>query len=447
MRSRFVLIVIVVVLVVAAIGFLSSEATRRSQFTTRLSTFSAAPEGGRALYALAERLHLKPGRVTHNLEVIPERGTLVSIAPRASGGSLLSFLFVESAFTEKEVEAIRRWVEQGNTFVLVAETEPELIKAFALSGYQGARWWETLGEELDEEDLPGGRRGSDEAREASRTWPPETVLGTPTVAARGVFSGVQTVEVGRMAPEVRLTSFNTGNETATDDVRGYAPLLVTADGAVVAAQVRVGAGRFVVVRSTWPATNAGLSREDNAVMLTQLIGGHAGSDDAEAGLWFDEYHHGFANDRSLAGYLRDSSLWVVVCQLGFLLLVIGWRVQQRFGFPLPLYEDEMRGSGDYLKAMSHIYRRGGHASHAIAVLLDDLDRRLVDHHRLRPGLAGDALVRALDNDGHTVVAKRHAALRAEAAALLAGRRVRDGALIELTSKIATFTESMTGGRV
>ncbi len=444
MKSRFVLIVIVVVLVVAAVGFLSSEATRRSQFTTRLSTFSAAPEGGRALYALAERLELQPGRVTHNLEVIPESGTLVSIAPRASGGSLLSFLFVESAFTDKEVEAIRRWVEQGNTFVLIAETEPELVKAFALSGNQGPRWWEGLG---DDDDGPAGRRGGDEEPEAARSWPPETILGTPTAAASGVFSGVRTVEVGQRTPEVRFMSFNTGNTEVTEGITGYAPLIVTDAGDVVAAQVAVGAGRFVVLRSTWPATNAGLSREDNAVMLAQLLGAHRGGGDPQAGLWFDEYHHGFANDRSLAGYLRDSSLWVVVCQLGFLLLVIGWRVQQRFGFPLPLYEEEMRGSGDYLKAMSHIYRRGGHASHAVAVMLDDLDRRLVDHHRMRPGLAGDALARALTAEGHIEVAERHATLRAEAGALLSGRRVRDRALIDLTNRIASFTESMTGGRV
>ena len=440
MRARFVLVVISIVLVVAAIGFLSSEATRRSQFTTRLSTFSAAPEGGRALYALAERLALRPGRLTHNLEVIPETGTLVSIAPRASGGSLLSFLFGASAFTDKEVQAVRRWVESGNTFVLIAETEPDLVSAFALSGGVGPRWWDDLADE------PGGRRGADEAREAARKWPPETILATPTVATAAVFEGVETVEVGVSAPEVHLGPWNASNTEQTDGVHGYAPLLVTVDGKVVAAQVRVGAGRFVVVRSSWPATNAGLSREDNAVMLAQLLSGQRDRG-GDARLWFDEYHHGFANDRSLAGYLRDSSLWVVVCQLGFLLLVIGWRVQQRFGFPLPLYEGELRGSGDYLKAMSHIYRRGGHASHAVGVLLDDLDRRLVEHHRMRPGLSGHALARELEAAGHAESASKLAALRAQSTSLLAGRRVRDAALVELTGKIATFTESMTGGRV
>lgn len=445
MRSRFVLIVVVVVLVVAAIGFLSSEATRRSDFTTRLSTFSAAPEGGRALFTLAQRLNLEPGRVTHNLEVIPEQGTLVSVAPRASGGSLLSFLFVQSAFTEKEVEAIRRWVEDGNTFVLVSETEPELLEAFSLRGDAPDAWEDLL--DLEDEDSPSGRRGLDEAREAARKWPPPTVTGTPTMVSRTRLPGVDTVEVARHAPAVRLGPFRPDAEETTDGIHGYAPLLVTTEGQVVAAEVRVGAGRFIVLRSAWPATNAGLSKENNAILLAHLLSTHRGSGDAERKLWFDEYHHGFANDRSLAGYLRDSSLWVVVCQLGFLLLVIGWRVQQRFGSPLPLYEEEMRGSGDYLKAMSHIYKRGGHAGHAVGVLLDDLDRRLVEHHRLRPGLAGNALAAELETQGHSEVADRLRALRSDAATVLAARRLREGVLVELTRRIASFTESMTGGRV
>jgi hypothetical protein len=250
------------------------------------------------------------------------------------------------------------------------------------------------------------------------------------------------VEVESRSPGVALDSFAESNEDATDGLSGYWPMLTTSEGRVVAAQVRVGAGRFVVLRSTWPATNAGLGREDNALLMVRLLSDHVGAAQPEAGLWFDEFHHGFTNDRSLAAYLRDTSLWVVVGQLAFLLFLVGWRVQRRFGSPLPMYEDELRGSGDYLKAMSQIYRRGGHADHVVAVMLDDLARQLVSHFRLGRGLAGDGLAVQLEEAGHAEAATRLRALRADAERVLARKRVGEKALVRLAQGVAEFIESM-----
>ena len=439
MKLRFALIVAAVVLGVVGVALLGSEASKRSEFTSKLSSYSAAPEGGRALYALAGRLGLEPRRLVHNLEVIPETGTIVSIAPKSGAASFFSFLFSQSAFTDKEVEAIGRWVAEGNTFVLIARNEDELNRGFALSVS------EAVPDALDEDVLPGRRARA--TRREDIDWPPATgAAGLAMPLLRG-FEGVERLEVGHKAGTIKLRDFEGEDEVKTwDRISGYTPLVVAEDGRVVAAEVRCGEGRFVLLTSTYVGTNSGLPKADNALFLVRLLSKTPETPsepgDKDNGLWFDEFHHGFANDRSLAGYLRDSSLWIVVCQLCFLLLAVGWRYQVRFGDPLPLYEEELRGSGDYLKAMSQIYQRGGHNAHALGVLLDDLDRRLVEKYRLRPGLAGDRIAAALADTGQQDVAKQVRSLRQDAARLAAKGRLADRDLVAIARGLSRFTESM-----
>jgi hypothetical protein len=243
---------------------------------------------------------------------------------------------------------------------------------------------------------------------------------------------VSLLEVEEDAPEISLDA--DALEDLDDRIVGYAPLIRTVDGRVVGAEVRSGRGRFVLITSPYMASNTGVREADNALALFRI------ANPSRPDLFFDEFHHGLAHTRSLAGYLRDSALWIAVCQLALALIFLGWRAQQRFGEPLATYEEEARISTDYVRAMSNIYRRGSHHEHALKVLLDDLERTLVNVHRLPPSTAGPAVEAALAAADHHGVAQRLGALRTRALSAAAASRGRANRALAVAQEIATFRD-------
>jgi hypothetical protein len=467
MSARLAVIAAMVFVAVLVVGWLGRESAERSRFTSRLSTWSAAPEGGRALYTLVERLGAKPERVTHNLEVIPEQGVMVSVQPQAPDVFFLLALFGGlQTFTDEEVEAIQAWVAQGNTFVLVSNDELDLPRAFGLEmqwsggAPDAVGFWDALkGAIPDEQGEPeeseeqGEPQASDKGRRGRGTkpikaqgwseWPPKTEEGRVAFGQQPRLAGVGALKIETSAPGVALDEAWLGLDAdeaqdKLEDGDGFAELLVGADGRAVGAEVRRGGGRFVFVGSSYMATNGGLGEADNALALVRLMGVAQGER-----VYFDEFHHGFSHERSLSGYLRDSGLWVLVAQLAVLLGLVGWRLQERFGPSLALFEEEWRGAGDQLKAMSQIYARGGHAKHALGVLLDDLERALVERHRLPRGSAGEELAQALGRQGLGEDAARLRALRARVAGV--GERERgkqEAQVLSLGQEIARWAQAL-----
>lgn len=422
MTSRLVLFLVIVVLLVVGIGFLGSESEKRSEFAGEHSTFSAAPRGGRALMALCDRLGLGPERLMHDLETIPEQGTIVSVAPKSAQGGFLLWLFDPGAYTEEEVEGIQRWVAEGNTFVLIDDGDESLPRAFGLQSLQQ-------------------RSEAQERLDASERspWPPPVTPAVVGMRYLSSFSDVSELEVEERAPEVLLSAFGTSADGDDGEVRvpsGYTPLVRTVDGRTVGAEVSWGRGRFVLLSSTWLATNSGLRQKDNALFMVRLLSSSPGK------LYFDEFHHGFAYQRSLSNYLKDSSLWIVVCQILLLIVLIAWRTSSRFGPPLPMFEQEQRGSGDYVRAMSLIYQRGGHDRHAVEVMLDDLDRQLVERYRLPGEHRGERLLEALAQQGEVEMAGRVQSARREAWMAIGDGRRRKRLVLGVTRRLAELIEQV-----
>lgn len=435
MSARAVALLLLLALCAGAIWALGRASTERSSFTAQLSSWSAAPRGGRALFLLAQRARLQPERLQHNLEVIPERGVIVSVQPASGAASMLAALFLGlSPFTDDEVEAIGRWVEEGNTFLLIADSADELYQGFGLrlERAQGG---------FEEEELAERRARRRVVGQLEGRWPPPLADAWPALPALAPLDGVAQARVNAQAPEIALEDawWRAEGAASPGPEDGYTPLLVTEEGRVVAAQVRRGAGRFVAVSAPYLASNSGLADGDNALFLLNII-----DVNGEGGLYFDEYHHGFRDERGLAGYLRESGLWIVVAQLGFLLSLVGWRARRRFGAPLPWFEDEARGAGDYLKAMSQIYRRGGHGPHALEILWADLERRLAARYRLPAELSGEPLLEALARAGQPDLAARARALRGEVERARGGKKIKEEALLSAARAVSALAAEIPG---
>ncbi len=432
MTGRMTLLVLGVLLLVLAAAFLGAESEDRSAFTGRYTSFSAAPDGARALWALSERLGYQPERTMANFEALPGEGTLLCVEPQPLATGLLALFFGAGTFSDSEVESVQRWVEEGNTLVMVASGENELHEAFSalLHAPPGG---DPLAEPTPE--TPEGEEPT-----PARAWPPPLALATPALSPLASLQGVAQVRVEAQAPAVLLRSVHVGEDEEEAWPTGWTPLLRDAAGRVHAAEVRRGAGRVIFLSSPYLVTNRGLRDEDNAVLLARLLRPERGR------LYIDEFHHGFRQERGLSSYLRDSSLWLAVCQLLLLLLFLGWRVSSRFGPPLGFYEEEARGSGDYVRAMSRIYAQGRHDQHALQVLLDDLGRACVERFKLPGEARGEGLASALEQAGQGGVAAQVRPLLAEIDQLAAAKRRRPARTLAVAARLARLIAELRGQR-
>lgn len=188
-----------------------------------------------------------------------------------------------------------------------------------------------------------------------------------------------------------------------DSSRSVVPLLETETDEVVALEMAMGKGRVIAFSDVRPLTNQFVKADAGAATIFARAAAEAG-----AGVSFDEYHHGYRRDGSVAGatfrFLAGTPLGRAIVQLGIaglgLLLLAG----ARFGSPTPPAAARRRNSLEHVDALAAAYRRAGAHHTARNLLLDGFLRRL--------GESGRPVQReqALDTVARAVPAGRRASL-------------------------------------
>lgn len=351
MRDRFPLLVLGSLLLAGVLGAFLVRGAQRGGFADPLSTFRAEPDGARALYLLAQEsglpvargmsdLRLLAGPETLVLLAIDVEGsreedpdqTLLAAAPDAGLGDEVAphqgFNALRAQQLEDaEVERVLSHVRAGHTLVYVpwGSRENPLLDA--------------LGVTLDKADA---------------TLPMRTLVAPmPTPYTLGVERVEAKVQAYLRLPEDAVT--------VLEDERMGRP---------VAAVVQVGAGRVLVVGAPELAMNRALARADNAQFWLSALSALGPGPYA-----FDEFHHGFTNERSIVDFARRYGLHFAVAQL--LLGVVLWAgALKRFGRPLPLAEALRVGATDALFAMSRLYREGQHHAFAAGLISRGLTQQL-----------------------------------------------------------------------
>jgi hypothetical protein len=113
----------------------------------------------------------------------------------------------------------------------------------------------------------------------------------------------------------------------------------------------LGRGQLIALSDGTALANGHLKEADNAVLAANLAAL------AEGPLYFDEYHHGWRERRTLASVLvRPPLLWVTL-QVGFALLLFLHAASRRFGPPVPpAAKRPQRASTEYVAAMASLYQ-------------------------------------------------------------------------------------------
>ncbi len=356
MRDRFPLLIVGLLVLLGAFATLLMRGAARGTFADTLSTYRSEPDGARALYLLAEHHQLPVRRVQQSLDILSEQHNLALLAVEFSeksgnqdehpswmvtlpdggvddelaepaeedrlhtGANSLRALPVNSS----EREQLLEHVKAGHTLIYVpwGHAENPLLKAIDVALWK-----------------------ADKALEL-RTLVP----GQPTPHTRGVERVETKVHAFLGLPP------------------GAVPLLIDEKlGEAVAAIVPYGQGEVIVIGAPALAMNRSMTRTDNAQFWVSLL--RAVSRTGPIG--FDEFHHGFTSERSIADFASRYGLQFAVLQL--ILGVCLWAsALRRFGRPRPPPQDVRVGSTDALFATSRLYREGRHFGHAATSILKEL---------------------------------------------------------------------------
>jgi hypothetical protein len=164
----------------------------------------------------------------------------------------------------------------------------------------------------------------------------------------------------------------------------------------LAAALRYGKGRLIVLASANMLQNAELDTSEGATLFARLLRayGNAGP------VLFDEYHLGTGERRSLMQYLRQLGAMPGLLQLLFCAVVLLWRAGARFGGVRSVVEPPRGGTTSFVTALGGLYRGAGDAPAAVRLIGRAALARIAAHHAIGSVQAA-ALERALDQRGAT----------------------------------------------
>jgi hypothetical protein len=399
-RGRVALGLLALVALVT-LAFAIGRVAERGRFATPYSTYGAGPEGTHAVLLLAQRLGYRAQPFTRELSELP-RGTLV-----AFGGC--GALAVRKV-SRLEREAVGRWVEAGGLLISVGVADvlppgaglffqheqscPEPAPETALEGFLAG---------------PSARTASSGQRElvAEAAGPPLSHLLPFNVRE------ARPLRVGHDAEATEILSSEAGTLGLT------APY---------------GRGRVVLLGISEAFTNAALS-DGGGLVFARLLRAFA----PEGPVWFDEYHLGMGERRSLIGYVRDLGYAPLLLQ-GVLAVLVALlasaarvapvqtltpaatRVQQSFQEALSalfLQTEDTRAAlqvlaNAALARVAHSYHAHGVAAHKLEHWLKGRGLFAVAHyvrsiarHAITPLEAGETLVsraQAIDQDATLAIA-------------------------------------------
>jgi hypothetical protein len=350
--ATFVFLALVAIIAIPVL-FLMVGSARRGTFSARYSSYRTTPDGTKAFFATLSRRGFRPIRENKELLQLGEGGLLIIVEPVRTG------IFSLSIFSDREVRSVTDWIRKGGILLLMTSRPNELLS--------------TLQVDLEEAEA---------AEEATRETGEETA-GGPARAS-------QPTRYTRGTMELELAS-----EAFFKPRRWDYAMLFSRDEKPRVLVLREGLGKAILVADPYPATNRGLRKGRNLTFLMNIIRAHGET----GGVRFDEYHHGFGEERSILGYVRARSLHFALFQglLVFALLV--WFAGSREGKPREFREEVSIESREYVKAMANIYAKAGMRRYAARWLLGHFRRSVRETLGLRGRTTKQSLAAELKSVG------------------------------------------------
>ncbi len=298
---RNVLVLFLTISVLILVAALSSSRHDSEQSRRLYSTYNARPNGTKALYALLSEMELPVERWRRpcDRQNLPDSNVVfITVAP------------IES-FSTDEISNLQQLVESGTVFIgFYAPALDTLAQRFGFK-------------------TEGSYRDSFAVRQqlTFHTHDADSLIFSPDSAPAIMWNDCKIILYGSPA--------------------GHAVV-----------EKKVGAGSVVFFHSPDVASNAWLSRGDNARAIVHLLQWQADGSDREFGrILFDEYHQGFRDFESSIDLLDTWPIKTGIVLAG--VLVILWVISRgkRFGRPVPIVAAPIRSSLRTVDSIAGVYER------------------------------------------------------------------------------------------
>ena len=358
------------------------------------SANSSQKEGALALF----RLYKKEGLAVDQL-----RSPWTDLKPT---DSLLVFAQptdVSRPIGAKEAAALDRWVKAGGTFLGIV-APPPLAQSFN---------------------------------------PKDPVTGDVAVYGIPPIKSAMTVDstLSPLLESVKTLFLDSPVRLRLAPKSAYEVLAADTSGAPYFIRKSYGKGQVVILANRSSATNSGIEKEDNAILLFNIA--RLSSNGERQTIQFDEYHHGIGFAKQASE--ENPGVWenfppvakaLFIEGVVFTLILI-YNGNRRFGAPKTTNATILRSSTDYVASMARLYRKAGAADIAFEMLyrafLRDLKKRL----EIEP----DALpVRVIETAAKRLNAPpaqlNELVYRGEA--VISGDRMTEKELLYYTKKIEDF---------
>ena len=401
---------VVVALLVASLlvlGYASSRVLDRGRFATPASTLSAGPKGTRALFELVQRVtKAAPKRWVQDFGSLHAPGTMIALADYDTTE--------RRSLTSTDMRALERFVEAGGTLIVAGSRnyadgdnlgfsyapsidadEPKSLSEAISKSFDKHSGAEELGDTIfSEQDLLESQSAEAEGGEQS----------TDEIENRAYFSDVfRNLGVFRFSPTPGFTT----TPSATAEV-----LLRDSTGTAFAVEIHRGQGTIIALASAKPFLNGNLVADQGAVIFDRILQ-HT---HARAPFYFDEFHLGVGDRRSVVGYLTSVGRLGIFLQMLFVTAIFLWRRGVQFGAPITQTLRAPAGTSSYVFAMGSLFRQSGDQRGALALIAHRAIHVIGVHHHL-DATDGDVLARELEARG-----RANAALQIRAILAILGRK-------------------------
>lgn len=185
--------------------------------------------------------------------------------------------------------------------------------------------------------------------------------------------------------QVKIETTRRFRHQGTPALRAEAAEEMTAElrdqyGVVVRSQP-VGKGMLIDCTYPWLASNALADQADNYRFLATLSQRQGGT------IWIDEWMHGYrdpspeakaaaSKPRDFIGYLMRTPVALMAAHLGFVLLLLIWGHNHRFGDLITLRSERQDTSGQYIQALASTMNAAGQTTFATQALGQQFRRSL-----------------------------------------------------------------------
>lgn len=396
------------------VGAIAVRVTERGRFALPYSTYGAGPDGTRALFTVLREEGLPVEPWTEDVGRLPSSGVLVLLGGCDHVGT--------RPMSRPERERLTQWIDRGGVFVVGGAggfVWPEIgasLRMRAMSDCLEDPGLVSLAraaeEEAEGDDAPAALPppvappGTEDVDPGNK---PEILLPSPEETLEALDGGIPLAEptwgvpVGE--PLIGLPLLGMRSAGAIElapgaDVR----VLASTGGKLGIVEIRRGAGRVVVLASASLFQNRDLTEHGGAQVMMRLLTHYLSEPGAaRTRVWFDEYHVGAGERRSMARYFGQVGVVPVLLQLllglGLLMLVRS----RRFGAVRDAVLRPRSSTGAFVGGLAGLLRASRDRKGTLSIMTRAAVKRIAEaHHQTEQDPS--ALAEALELRGRKVAA-------------------------------------------